>query len=62
MWLLGFELRTFGRAVSALNCRAILQPYFFSLCESTVTVFRHTKKGYQILLQMVLSHHLVAWN
>jgi hypothetical protein len=23
MWLLGFELRTFGRAVSALTCRAI---------------------------------------
>jgi hypothetical protein len=23
MWLLGFELRTFGRAVSALNCGAI---------------------------------------
>jgi hypothetical protein len=23
MWLLGFELRAFGRAVSALNCRAI---------------------------------------
>jgi hypothetical protein len=23
MWLLGFELRTFGRAVSALNCWAI---------------------------------------
>jgi hypothetical protein len=24
MWLLGFELRTFGRAVGALNCWAIL--------------------------------------
>jgi hypothetical protein len=23
MWMLGFELRTSGRAVSALNCRAI---------------------------------------
>jgi hypothetical protein len=26
----------------------------------TVTVFRHTRRGHQLLLQMVVSHHVVA--
>jgi hypothetical protein len=30
MWLLGFELRTFRRTVSALNCCAI-SPYYLIL-------------------------------
>ena len=28
----------------------------------TVAVFRHTKRGHQIPLHMVKSHHIVAWN
>jgi hypothetical protein len=28
----------------------------------TVAVFRHPRKGHQILLQMVVSHHMVAGN
>ena len=28
--------------------------------EYTVTAFRHTRRGYRIPLQMVVSHHVVA--
>jgi len=33
---------------------------FFFLFKYTVTVFRHTRRGHQIPLQMVVSHHVVA--
>jgi hypothetical protein len=36
--------------------------YLFYVCEYTVAVFRHTRRGHQILLQMVVSHHVVAGN
>jgi hypothetical protein len=37
--------------------------YLFDVCEYTVTVFRHTRRGHQIqMLQMVVSHHVVAGN
>jgi hypothetical protein len=32
------------------------------VCEHTVTVFRHTGRGHQIPLQVVVSHHVVAEN
>jgi hypothetical protein len=32
----------------------------FIICKYTVAVFRHTRRGCQILLQMVVSHHVVA--
>ena len=32
------------------------------LCEYTVAVFRHTRRGHGIPLQMVVSHHVVAGN
>jgi hypothetical protein len=34
----------------------------FYLYEHTVAVFRHTGRGHQIPLQMVVSHHVVAGN
>jgi hypothetical protein len=34
--------------------------YSFYVCEYTVTLFRHTRIGHWISLQMVLSHHVVA--
>jgi hypothetical protein len=34
----------------------------FIVCEYTVGVFRHTRRGHQTLLQMVVSHHVVAGN
>jgi hypothetical protein len=36
--------------------------YLFYVCEYIVTVFSHTRRGYQIPLQMVVSHHVVAGN
>jgi hypothetical protein len=32
------------------------------LYEYTVAVFRHTRRGHQMPLQMVVSHHVVAGN
>jgi hypothetical protein len=34
----------------------------FILYEYTVTVFRHTRRGHWIPLQMVVSHHVAAGN
>jgi hypothetical protein len=34
--------------------------YLFIICKYTVAVFRHTRRGHQILLQMAVSHHVVA--
>jgi hypothetical protein len=74
MWLLGFELQTFGSAVGCsypLSHLTSPLPYFFFfflriylfyLYEYTVAVFRHTRRGRQISLQVVVSHHVVAGN
>jgi hypothetical protein len=34
----------------------------FYVYEYTVAVFRHTRRGHWIPLQMVVSHHMVAGN
>jgi hypothetical protein len=34
--------------------------YLFIICKYTVAIFRHSRRGRQILLQMVVSHHVVA--
>jgi hypothetical protein len=34
--------------------------YLFIICEYTVAVFRHTRRGRPIPLRMVVSHHVVA--
>jgi hypothetical protein len=34
--------------------------YLFILCKYTVAVFRHSRRGHQISLWMVVSHHVVA--
>jgi hypothetical protein len=36
--------------------------YLFYVYEYTVAVFRHTRRGHQIPLQMVVSHHVVPGN
>jgi hypothetical protein len=40
-------------------CFVFLKIYLY---EYTVAVFRHSRRGHQILLQMVVSHHVVAGN
>jgi hypothetical protein len=37
-----------------------LKIYLFIICKYTVAVFRHSRWGRQILLQMVVNHHVVA--
>jgi hypothetical protein len=37
-----------------------LKIYLFIICKYTVAVFRHTRRGHPISLQMVVSHHVVA--
>jgi hypothetical protein len=32
----------------------------FTICKYTVAVFRHSRKGHQISLRMVVSHHVDA--
>jgi hypothetical protein len=34
--------------------------YLFIICKYTVAVFRHTRRGRQISLQMVVSHHVIV--
>jgi hypothetical protein len=37
-----------------------LKIYLFIICKYTVAVFRHSRRGSQISLRMVVSHHVVA--
>jgi hypothetical protein len=37
-----------------------LKIYLFIICKYTVAVFRHSRRGSQILIKMVVSHHVVA--
>jgi len=51
-----------------LTAEPSLQPHtifflrfiYFNVCEYTVTLFRHTRRGHQFSLQMVVSYHVVA--
>jgi hypothetical protein len=52
MWLLRIELRT-----SACSGTKI---YLFIICKDTVAAFRYPRRGHQISLRMVVSHHVVA--
>jgi hypothetical protein len=36
--------------------------YLLYVCEYTVTVSRHTRRGHQTQLQTVVNHHMVAGN
>jgi hypothetical protein len=37
-----------------------LKILFIIIIKYTVAVFRHTRRGHQISIQMVVSHHVVA--
>jgi hypothetical protein len=34
--------------------------YLFIICKYTIAVFRHSRRGHQISLRMVVSHHVIA--
>jgi hypothetical protein len=52
----------FCSVVSLISLSLIffLKIYLFIICKYAVAVFRHTRRGHQISLQMVVSHHVVA--
>ena len=39
-----------------------LMIYLFIICKYTVAVFRHTRRGRQISLEVAVNHHVVAGN
>jgi hypothetical protein len=41
-------------------CFFFFKIYLFIICKYTVAVFKHSRRGSQILLRMVVSHHVVA--
>jgi hypothetical protein len=49
----------FANLVSSLF---FLKIYLLFICKYTVAVFRHSRRGSQISLGMVVSHHVVAGN
>ena len=57
MCLLGIEFRT--SAHSGQPCSLMPEDIFISIIKYIVAVFRHTRSGHQILLGMVVSHHLL---
>jgi hypothetical protein len=63
MWqAMGKMWFTFPHLPSLSLLKKDLFIYLFYLYEYTVAVFRHTKRGHQIPLQMVVSHRVVAGN
>jgi hypothetical protein len=36
--------------------------FLFIICKYTVAVFRHSRRGHQIPLQVIVSHHVVVGN
>jgi hypothetical protein len=65
MWLLGIEflgplLALVISALSAWPCS--LWPIDLFIIIHRYTGFRHTRRGRQISLQVVVSHHVVAGN
>jgi hypothetical protein len=52
---------TVSSPVPVLNV-FVFKIYLFYLYEFTVAIFRHIRRGHQIPLQTVVSHHVVAGN
>jgi hypothetical protein len=50
----------FHRSPPELSLFFFLKIYLFIICKHTVAVFRHSRRGSQISLQMVVSHQVVA--
>ena len=62
--VLGTDSGSYARTGSVLSLFffSLRFIYLFYACEYTVFLFRHTRKGHQIPLQMVVSHHVVSGN
>jgi hypothetical protein len=58
------DVKHFFRCFSAILYSSAENSFFFKdlfiICKYTVALFRHTRRGRQISLWMVVSHHVVA--
>ena len=64
-WVLGVELVLCKSSTCfffVFCCFLFFKNYLFYGCKYTVAVLKHTRRGHQILLQKVVSHHVVAGN
>jgi hypothetical protein len=57
VWGLTWQNPDIGRSISFFF---FLKIYLFIICKYTVVVFRYTRRGHQISLRVVVSHHVVA--
>jgi hypothetical protein len=60
-WLLLLSIRRASIA-TMFSFLFFLKIYLFYVYEYTIAVFRHTRRGHWIPLQMVVSHHVGAGN
>jgi hypothetical protein len=60
VWVLDIKPESPARSTSILFFFFFLNIYLFIICKYTVAVLRHSRRGSQILLWMVVSHHVVA--
>jgi hypothetical protein len=65
MWLLGIEflgplLAPVNHTRSSGPCTLWPKDLFIIIHKYTVAVFRHTRRGHHISLQVVVSHHVVV--
>jgi len=59
-WLILLEVGAVVKLEGATTDFFFLKIYLFIIYKYTVAVFRYTRRGYRISLQMVVSHHVVA--
>jgi hypothetical protein len=62
MWLLEIEFRTSARSGQpcSMDLCSLWPKDLFIINKYTVAVFRCTRRGHQISLRVVVSHHVVA--
>jgi hypothetical protein len=63
VYLIGLESpkkHSSGLVCEGIFLKRFIYLLFIYLCKYTVAVFRHSRRGHQISLRVVVSHHVVA--
>jgi hypothetical protein len=60
LWGINRRYFMYPESVAQTTKAIFLKIYLFILCKYIVAVFRHSRRGSQISLRMVVSHHVVA--
>ena len=58
----GVKRREIERDGDSIGTEQVHLMMMLLICKYTVAVFRHSRRGRQISLKMVVSHHVVAGN